>query len=51
VWPTEQTRAAAFYVGARQHKLRRIDCACKIANRRIVLHQNVLTTKNLSIFF
>jgi 3-phenylpropionate/cinnamic acid dioxygenase small subunit len=40
-----------FYVGARQDTLRRVDSAWKIANRRMVLDQNVLTAKNLSIFF
>jgi 3-phenylpropionate/cinnamic acid dioxygenase small subunit len=40
-----------FYVGARQDTLRRVDGAWKIANRRMVLDQNVLTAKNLSIFF
>ncbi len=40
-----------FYVGARQDRLRRVDGAWKIANRRMILDQNVLTAKNLSIFF
>jgi 3-phenylpropionate/cinnamic acid dioxygenase small subunit len=40
-----------FYVGARQDTLRRVEGAWKIANRRMVLDQNVLTAKNLSIFF
>ena len=40
-----------FYVGARQDTLRRVDGAWKIASRRMVLDQNVLTAKNLSIFF
>ena len=40
-----------FYVGAREDRLRRVDGAWKIANRRMVLDQNVLTAKNLSIFF
>ncbi|HET7881861.1 MAG TPA: 3-phenylpropionate/cinnamic acid dioxygenase subunit beta [Acetobacteraceae bacterium] len=40
-----------FYVGARTDRLRRIDGAWKIADRRMVLDQNVLTSKNLSIFF
>jgi 3-phenylpropionate/cinnamic acid dioxygenase small subunit len=40
-----------FYVGARVDRLRRIDGAWKIASRRMVLDQNVLTAKNLSIFF
>jgi len=40
-----------FYVGARHDVLRRICGAWKIANRRIILDQNVLTAKNVSIFF
>jgi 3-phenylpropionate/cinnamic acid dioxygenase small subunit len=40
-----------FYVGAREDRLRRVDDAWKIARRRMVLDQNVLTAKNLSIFF
>ena len=40
-----------FYVGAREDRLRRVDGAWKIVNRRMVLDQNVLTAKNLSIFF
>jgi biphenyl 2,3-dioxygenase beta subunit len=40
-----------FYVGAREDRLRRVDGTWKIANRRMVLDQNVLTAKNLSIFF
>jgi 3-phenylpropionate/cinnamic acid dioxygenase small subunit len=40
-----------FYVGAREDRLCRVDGAWKIAKRRMVLDQNVLTAKNLSIFF
>jgi 3-phenylpropionate/cinnamic acid dioxygenase small subunit len=40
-----------FFVGARQDVLRRAGGAWKIANRRIILDQNVLTAKNVSIFF
>lgn len=40
-----------FYVGARQDMLRRVDGAWKIARRKIILDQNVLTAKNVSIFF
>ena len=40
-----------FYIGAREDRLRRVDGAWKIAHRRMVLDQNVLTAKNLSIFF
>jgi 3-phenylpropionate/cinnamic acid dioxygenase small subunit len=40
-----------FYVGARQDLLRRVDGALKIARRKMTLDQNVLSAKNLSIFF
>jgi 3-phenylpropionate/cinnamic acid dioxygenase small subunit len=40
-----------FYVGCREDRLRRVDNAWKIAERRMILDQNVLTAKNLSIFF
>jgi 3-phenylpropionate/cinnamic acid dioxygenase small subunit len=40
-----------FYVGARQDLLRRVDGQWKIAHRRLTLDQNVLTAKNVSIFF
>jgi len=40
-----------FYVGARQDVLRHVDGTWKIARRRLVLDQNVLLAKNVSIFF
>ncbi len=40
-----------FYVGARQDLLRHVDGTWKIARRRLVLDQNVLLAKNVSIFF
>jgi biphenyl 2,3-dioxygenase beta subunit len=40
-----------FFVGARQDRMRPFEGSWKIANRRMVLDQNVLTAKNLSIFF
>jgi 3-phenylpropionate/cinnamic acid dioxygenase small subunit len=40
-----------FYVGTRQDVLRQVDGAWKIARRRIILDQNVLSAKNVSIFF
>jgi 3-phenylpropionate/cinnamic acid dioxygenase small subunit len=39
-----------FYVGARQDVLRLVDGVLKIAKRKIILDQNVLTAKNVSIF-
>jgi 3-phenylpropionate/cinnamic acid dioxygenase small subunit len=40
-----------FYVGGRQDILRKVNGTWKIAGRKIVLDQNVLLTKNVSIFF
>ncbi len=40
-----------FYVGSRQDVLRKVDGAWKIARRKIILDQNVLLAKNVSIFF
>jgi 3-phenylpropionate/cinnamic acid dioxygenase small subunit len=40
-----------FYVGARRDVLRLCDGAWKIARRKVVLDQNVLLAKNVSIFF
>src|SRR5262249_29995597 len=40
-----------FYVGTRQDSLRLVAGTWKIARRRMILDQNVLTSKNLSIFF
>lgn len=40
-----------FYVGTREDRLRRIDGEWRVTSRRMVLDQNVLTSKNLSIFF
>ena len=40
-----------FYVGARQDVLRRVAGGWKVARRDLTLDQNVLTAKNLSIFF
>src|SRR6516165_273938 len=40
-----------FYVGARRDVLRRVAGAWKIAGRKIILDQNVLLAKNVSIFF
>jgi 3-phenylpropionate/cinnamic acid dioxygenase small subunit len=40
-----------FYVGARRDVLQRVDVALKITSRKLILDQNVLSAKNLSIFF
>jgi 3-phenylpropionate/cinnamic acid dioxygenase small subunit len=40
-----------FYIGARRDVLRLVDGRWKIANRKLILDQNVLLAKNVSIFF
>jgi 3-phenylpropionate/cinnamic acid dioxygenase small subunit len=40
-----------FYIGKRNDRLRRIDGRWRIARREILLDQNVLLAKNLSVFF
>ena len=40
-----------FFVGRREDVLRRVNDQWKIARRTIVLDQNVLLAKNISIFF
>lgn len=40
-----------FFVGKREDVLRKVDGEWKIARRKIVLDQNVLLAKNITIFF
>jgi 3-phenylpropionate/cinnamic acid dioxygenase small subunit len=40
-----------FFVGKREDVLRKVDSQWKIARRQILLDQNVLLAKNLTIFF
>jgi 3-phenylpropionate/cinnamic acid dioxygenase small subunit len=40
-----------FFVGKRQDVLRRVEDQWKIARRKILLDQNVLLAKNLTVFF
>jgi 3-phenylpropionate/cinnamic acid dioxygenase small subunit len=40
-----------FYVGSREDVLRSVDGSWKLAKRKIVFDQNVLSAKNLSNFF
>ena len=40
-----------FYIGRREDVLRRVAGTWKIARRKIILDQNVLLAKNVSIFF
>jgi 3-phenylpropionate/cinnamic acid dioxygenase small subunit len=51
VYRTRAESEQDFYVGARLDVLRRVDSVWKIALRKLVLDQNVLLPKNVSIFF
>lgn len=51
VYRSRGEREEDFYVGARQDVLRQAAGGWKIAQRRLVLDQNVLSAKNISVFF
>jgi 3-phenylpropionate/cinnamic acid dioxygenase small subunit len=51
VYRTRAETEQDFYVGARRDRLRRSDGEWKLAGRRVILDQNVLLAKNVSIFF
>jgi 3-phenylpropionate/cinnamic acid dioxygenase small subunit len=51
VYRTRAETEQDLYVGARRDLLRRIDGDWKIAGRKVILDQNVLLAKNVSIFF
>jgi 3-phenylpropionate/cinnamic acid dioxygenase small subunit len=51
VYRTRAETEQDFYVGARRDLLRRAKGEWKIAERRVILDQNVLLAKNVSIFF
>src|SRR5499426_4621009 len=51
VYRTRAETEQDFYLGARQDVLRRVNSAWKIALRKLVLDQNVLLPKNVSVFF
>ena len=40
-----------LFVGRRIDRLRKVDAAWKLARREILLEQNVLMAKNLTVFF
>ena len=51
VYRTRAETEQDFYIGARQDILRSVDGGWKIAGRKLVLDQNVLLPKNVSVFF
>ena len=51
VYRTRLERELDLFVGRREDSLRKIGGEWKIAKRKMILDQNVLAAKNLSIFF
>jgi 3-phenylpropionate/cinnamic acid dioxygenase small subunit len=51
VYRTRAETEQDFYVGTRRDLLRRMDGEWKLAERKVILDQNVLLAKNVSIFF
>ena len=51
VYRTRAETEQDLYVGARHDILRRVDGGWKIARRKLLLDQNVLLPKNVSVFF
>jgi 3-phenylpropionate/cinnamic acid dioxygenase small subunit len=51
VYRTRGETEQDFFVGRREDTLRNVAGTWKIARRKIVLDQNVLLPKNISIFF
>jgi 3-phenylpropionate/cinnamic acid dioxygenase small subunit len=51
VYRTRAETEQDLYVGAREDVLRRVGGAWKIARRKLILDQNVLLPKNVSLFF
>jgi 3-phenylpropionate/cinnamic acid dioxygenase small subunit len=51
VYRTRAETEQDFYVGCRRDRLRRADGAWRLTERRVILDQNVLLAKNVSIFF
>jgi 3-phenylpropionate/cinnamic acid dioxygenase small subunit len=51
VYRTRAESEQDFYIGARRDILRSVDGGWRIAHRKLILDQNVLLPKNVSIFF
>lgn len=51
VYRNRAEKEEEIYVGTRQDVLVRVDGALKISRRKVILDQNVLLAKNVSIFF
>ena len=50
VYRNRLDREESWLVGKREDQLRRVDGQLKIARRKIILDQNVLTSKNLNVY-
>lgn len=51
IYRNRQQDETDIFVGKREDTLRKVDGAWKVARRKIILDQNVLLAKNLTIFF
>jgi 3-phenylpropionate/cinnamic acid dioxygenase small subunit len=51
IYRNRQQDETDFFVGKREDTLRKVDGAWKIARRKVILDQNVLLAKNLTVFF
>ncbi|MBV9440237.1 MAG: 3-phenylpropionate/cinnamic acid dioxygenase subunit beta [Candidatus Eremiobacteraeota bacterium] len=51
IYRTRAERERELFVGSRRDVLRRVDRGLRIASRRILLDDTVLSVKNISIFF
>lgn len=51
IYRNRQQDETDLFVGKREDTLRKVDGAWKIARRKVILDQNVLLAKNLTVFF
>jgi 3-phenylpropionate/cinnamic acid dioxygenase small subunit len=51
IYRNRQQDETDFFVGKREDMLRKVDGEWKIARRKVILDQNVLLAKNLTVFF
>lgn len=51
IYRNRQQDETDFFVGKREDTLRKVDNEWKIARRKVILDQNVLLAKNLTVFF
>ena len=51
IYRNRQQDETDFFIGKREDTLRKVDGEWKIARRKVILDQNVLLAKNLTVFF